>query len=178
MFERIQQLELGYFDRTPTGWLMSRATSDASRVGDLVSWGFLDIAWTIMSVTTSLVFMFIISWRMTLIVLVMIPVLAWVSIKFKSRILKEFRLVRKINSQITNAYAENISGVRVVKSLRREEKNLDQFGELTDNMFTAGFRAAWLSALYLPLVILISMITVSGIVWFSGFESQVGGIEI
>ena len=52
MFERIQQLELGYFDRTPTGWLMSRATSDASRVGDLVSWGFLDITWTIMSVAS------------------------------------------------------------------------------------------------------------------------------
>ncbi|MEM7335205.1 MAG: ABC transporter ATP-binding protein [Chloroflexota bacterium] len=178
MFERIQQLELGYFDRTPTGWLMSRATSDASRVGDLVSWGFLDIAWTIMSVTTSLVFMFVISWRMTLIVLVMIPVLAWVSIKFKSRILREFRLVRKINSQITNAYAENISGVRVVKSLRREEKNLNQFGVLTDNMFTAGFRAAWLSALYLPIVILISMVTVAAIVWFSGFETQIGGITI
>lgn len=178
MFERIQELELGYFDRTPTGWLMSRATSDASRVGDLVSWGFLDIAWTIMSVTTSLIFMVIISWRMTLVVLVMIPLLAWVSIKFKARILKEFRLVRKINSKITNAYSESISGVRVVKSLRREEKNLGQFGELTDDMFTAGFRAAWLSALYLPIVIFISMLGVSGIVWFSGFENQVGGITI
>ena len=178
MFERIQELELGYFDRTPTGWLMSRATSDASRVGDLVSWGFLDMAWTVMSVIASLVFMFIISWRMTIIVLVMIPVLAWVSLKFKSRILKEFRLVRKINSKITNAYSENISGVRVVKSLRREEKNLRQFGGLTDDMFTAGFRAAWLSALYLPIVIFISMVAVGGIVWFSGYEAQVGGITI
>lgn len=178
MFERIQELELGYFDRTPTGWLMSRATSDASRVGDLVSWGFLDIFWTIMSVTTSLAFMFIISWRLTIVVLVMIPVLAWVSIKFKAHILKEFRLVRKINSKITNAYSESISGVRVVKSLRREEKNLKQFGELTDDMYTAGFRAAWLSALYLPIVILISMLGVAGIVWFSGFEAQVGGVTI
>ena len=178
MFERIQQLELSYFDRTPTGWLMSRATSDASRVGDLVSWGFLDMAWTVMSIIASFVFMFIISWRMSIIVLLMIPVLAWVSIKFKSRILRQFRLVRKINSKITNAYNENITGVRVVKSLRREEKNLAQFGELTDGMFTASFRAAWLSALFLPIVLLISMITVSGIVWFSGYEFQTDGITI
>lgn len=178
MFDRIQQLELGYFDRTPTGWLMSRATSDASRVGDLVSWGFLDIAWTILSIGTSLIFMFIISWRITLIVLLMIPVLAWVSIKFKSRILHEFRLVRKINSKITNAYNENITGVRVVKSLRREEKNLEQFGRLTGDMYTAGFRAAWLSALYLPIVMLISTVTVAGVVWYSGYEAQTGGITI
>lgn len=178
MFERIQELELGYFDKTPTGWLMSRATSDASRVGDLVSWGFLDMAWTVLSITASFAFMFAISWRLSLVVLLMLPVLTWVSIKFKSYILKEFRLVRKINSKITNAYSENISGVRVVKSLRREEKNLDQFGELTQDMYTAGFRAAWLSALYLPVVILISMLTVAAIIWFSGIEGQTGGITI
>lgn len=178
MFKRMQELELSYYDRTPTGWLMSRTTSDASRVGDLVSWGFLDITWTITSVSTSVFFMFIISWQMTLVVLVMIPVLFWVSIKFKSRILHEYRLVRKINSKITNAYNENITGVRVVKSLRREEKNLAQFNELTSGMYDASYKAAWLSALYLPLVQVISILAVAAIVWFAGDQVQRNGLTI
>lgn len=178
MFERLQELELGYYNRTHTGWIMSRVTSDASRVGDLVSWGFLDMAWTVTSIGTSLIFMFIIDWRMTLLVMLMLPVLFIVSVRFKQRILGEYRLVRRINSKITNAYNENITGVRVVKSLRREEKNLQQFGELTEGMYEASFKAAWLSALYLPVVQLISTVAVAGVVWYGGIQVQAGGMTI
>ena len=178
MFERLQGLQLSYYDRTPTGWIMSRVTSDASRVGDLVSWGFLDMIWTVTSVGTSIIFMAIINWRMTLMVLLIIPMLWIVSIRFKQRILKEYRLVRKFNSKITSSYNENITGVRVVKSLRREEKNLNQFGELTEDMYQASFKAAWLSALFLPVVQLISTAGVATVVWYGGYQVQIGGLTI
>ena len=182
MFERLQELQLSYYDKTHTGWIMSRVTSDASRVGDLVSWGFLDMVWTVTSISTSLIFMFIINWRLTLITFLIIPILFVISIKFRSRILKEYRLVRKFNSKITNAYSENITGVRVVKSLRREEENLRQFGGLTDDMYEASFRAAWLSALFLPVIQLVSTAGVAAVVWFGGFQVQsstisIGGIQ-
>ncbi|MCP5094137.1 MAG: ABC transporter ATP-binding protein [Chloroflexi bacterium] len=178
MFERLQGLQLSYYDRTPTGWIMSRVTSDASRVGDLVSWGFLDMIWTVTSITASVVFMMIINWRMALMVLLIIPILWVVSIRFKQRILKEYRLVRKFNSKITSSYNENITGVRVVKSLRREEKNLSQFGGLTNNMYQASFKAAWLSALFLPIVQLISTAGVATVVWYGGYQVQIGGMTI
>ncbi|MCA9930121.1 MAG: ABC transporter ATP-binding protein [Anaerolineales bacterium] len=178
MFERLQELQLSYYDRTPTGWIMSRVTSDASRVGDLVSWGFLDMTWTVTSITTSLIFMMIISWRMTLLVSLIIPILFVISLKFKSRILREYRLVRKFNSKITSAYNENITGVRVVKSLRREEENLRQFNGLTNDMYESSFRAAWLSALFLPAIQLVSTAGVAAVVWYGGAQVQVGGLTI
>ena len=73
----------------------------------------------------------------------------------------QFRQVRKINSKITGAYNENITGVRVVKALDREEANLREFAGLTSDMYRASYRAAWLSALFLPAVQLISVVALS-----------------
>lgn len=178
MFDHLQKLPLSYYNRTSNGWLMSRVTSDATRVGDLVSWGFLDTAWTVTSILTSLGFMFAINWKLTLLVLVMIPALWKVAITFKQRILTEYRRVRKLNSKITGSYSESISGVRVVKSLGREHENLNQFNELTDDMYQASYRAAWLSALFLPAVQLVSATGIAVVVWFSGAQFEVGGMTI
>lgn len=178
MFARLQELSLSYYDRTPVGWLMSRLTSDASRVGDLVSWGFLDLVWGAASIGISLFYMALIDVRMMLIVACIIPVLTVVAVQFKKKILVEYRDVRKTNSKITGAYNENITGVRVVKSLRREEANLEEFTDLTDTMYRAGFRAAWLSALFLPTVQLISAVGVASVILYSGWQFQLGGMTI
>jgi ATP-binding cassette subfamily B protein len=178
MFAHLQKLPLSYYNRTSSGWIMSRVTSDAVRVGDLVSWGFLDTAWTVTSVLTSLGFMFVINWRLTLLVLIMIPVLWKVAITFKQKILTEYRMVRKLNSKITGSYSETITGVRVVKSLGREHENLNHFQELTDDMYQASYRAAWLSALFLPAVQFVSATGIAVIVWFSGVQFEAGGMTI
>ena len=178
MFARLQDLSLSYYDRTPVGWLMSRLTSDASRVGDLVSWGVMDLAWGAASIVVSLYFMALINVQMMLIVAAVIPVLVVVAFRFKKKILVEYRDVRKTNSKITGAYNENITGVRVVKSLRREEGNLEEFTDLTRTMYRAGYRAAWLSALFLPVVQLITAVAVSSIVLYGGRQFQLGGMTI
>ncbi|MCB0112437.1 MAG: ABC transporter ATP-binding protein [Caldilineaceae bacterium] len=178
MFEKLQGLSLSYYNRTPVGWLMSRVTSDSTRVGELVSWGFLDTVWGFTNVVVALGFMLYINWKLGLLVAVMIPILVVVAAEFKKKILVEFRQVRKTNSQITGAYNENITGVRVVKSLRREEKNLEEFGVLSTTMYSAAFRAAWLSALFLPTVQLISAITVAAVLWVSGWEFTQGAVTI
>lgn len=178
MFARLQDLSLSYYDRTPVGWLMSRLTADASRVGGLVSWGFMDLLWGAASILISLVFMAMIDLKMMLIIAAVIPVLVVVSFRFKKKILVEYRDTRKTNSKITGAYNENITGVRVVKSLRREEGNLEDFKDLTRTMYRAGFRAAWLSALFLPVVQLISAVGVSSIVVYGGWQFQLGATSI
>ena len=178
MFTHLQDLSLSYFDRTPVGWIMSRVTSDSERIAHLVTWGLLDVAWSVLSIGTAVFFMLVINWRLALIVCAIIPVLVVVAAQFKKRILVEYREVRRINSKITGAYNENITGVRVVKALGREEKNLDEFSVLTGDMYRAGYRAAWLSALFLPVVQLISAIAVGSIVWYGGLQGQWGSMTV
>jgi ATP-binding cassette subfamily B protein len=178
MFDHLQDLSFSYFDRTPVGWLMSRVTSDSERIAQLVTWGLLDVTWAILSITISFLFMLNINWRLALLVLATIPILVVVAAQFKKRIILEYRLVRRINSKITGAYNENITGVRVVKALCREEENLHEFGGLTGEMYQASYRAAWLSALFLPAVQLISALAVGSIVWYGGLQAQVGNMTV
>ncbi len=178
MFNHLQTLSLSYYSRTPVGWIMSRVTSDSDRVSELVTWGLLDATWGVVSIATSMGFMLFINWRMALIVFAMLPVMLYVAYQFRKRILGQFRDVRKTNSKITGAYNENITGVRVVKALGRQEENLREFGVHTSNMYRASYRAAWLSALFLPSVQLITAAALGGIVWYGGLQAQYGIMTI
>ena len=178
MFNHLQRLSLSYYSKTPVGWIMSRVTSDSDRVADLVTWGMLDTTWGTIGIITSLIFMFIINWKLALIVSIMIPILIYVAIEFRKRILEQYRQVRKLNSKITGAYNEGITGVRVIKALGREHETMQEFGGLTDSMFASGFRAAWLSALFLPAVQIISAFALSAIVWYGGLQAQIGNMTI
>ena len=178
MFEHLQELSFSYFDRTPVGWIMSRVTSDSGRMAELVTWGLLDVTWGVMNITSSVFFMLIINWKLALIVFAIIPILVVVAAQFKKKIILEFRLVRKINSKITGAYNENITGVCVIKALCREDENLREFGELSGEMYSSSYRAAWLSALFLPVVQFISAIALGSIAWYGGLQVEVGGMTI
>lgn len=178
MFNHLQDLSFSYFDRTPVGWIMSRVTSDSDRIADLVTWGMLDVAWGVMNIITAVIFMLLINWQLALIVCAVIPALVAVAIWFKQKIIVEYRTVRKLNSKITGTYNENITGVRVVKALRREDQNLAEFSELTGSMYQAAYRAAWFSALFLPAVQIISALALGSIVLYSGFHAQIGGMTI
>lgn len=178
MFNHLQGLSLSYFSRTPVGWIMSRVTSDSERVADLVTWGLVDSTWGAVNILISMVFMFVINWRMALIVMLLLPVLFVVAYEFRKRILGEFRNVRRFNSRITGAYNESITGVRVIKALGREEANAREFAGLTEKMFAAGYRSAWLSALFLPVVQLITAVALGSIVWYGGYQSRLGTMSV
>jgi ATP-binding cassette subfamily B protein len=157
---------------------MARVTSDSGRVADLVTWGLVDSTWAIMNIVTSTIFMLIINWMLALIVLLAVPVLLVIAIQFRKRILVEFRRSRRANSKITGAYNENISGVRVVKALGREAENLKEFEVLTDEMYNSSYRAAWLSALFLPTVQIVSAVALGFIVWYGGLQANLGIMTI
>lgn len=178
LFNHLQELSLSYYSQNAVGRLMARVTSDSGRVSNLMTWGTLDVTWAIVSIASSTVFMMIINWKLGLIVFSIIPILVAIAVQFRKRILVEFRKSRRANSKITGEYNQNIQGVRVVKALGREDENLKEFSHLTDNMYHASYRAAWLSALFLPTVQIISAIALGVIVYYSGMQSQLGGFSI
>lgn len=178
LFNHLQELSFSYFDRTPVGWIMSRVTSDAGRMSELVTWGLLDITWAVLNIATAMVFMVTINWRLALAVLAIVPVMTGVAFWFRKRILTQFRQVRRQNSKLTGAYNESVTGVRVVKALVREERNLEEFREQSSEMYRAAYRAAWLSALFLPSIQIIGSIALGVIVWYGGIQVTLGGMTI
>ncbi len=176
LFDHLQELTFSYFDKTPVGWIMSRVTSDSERIAELVTWGLVDITWAVLNVITSIAFMLTINAKLSLVAVGIVPIMMALAFWFRQLILYQYREVRKLNSQITGAYNENISGVRVVKAMVREQRNAEEFGEKTTGMYRAAYRAAWLSALFLPVIQIVGAVGTGAVIWYGGL--QVGAVNV
>jgi ATP-binding cassette, subfamily B, bacterial len=178
LFNHMQDLSLSYYAQNAVGRLIARVTSDTGRVSDLLTWGIVDTTWAIMNITTSLIFMCIINWKLTLIVVAIVPIMLYIAVQFRKKILVEYRVSRRTNSKITGAFNENFQGVRVIKALLREDENTKEFQVLTTSMFKASYRAAWLSALFLPSVQIVAAIATGLIVSLGGMQIETGYMTI
>ncbi|MFZ5352663.1 MAG: ABC transporter ATP-binding protein [Bacillota bacterium] len=152
-FKRLQELSFSYYDKTPVGWLMARMTSDTSRLADTIAWGLVDFVWGFTMMFGIAGVMLVKNWKLALLTLSVMPILAVISIYFQQKILKAYRKVRKTNSRITGAFNEGISGAKTTKTLVREGKNLEEFQELTGEMYKSSVQTAVFSSIYLPIVL-------------------------
>jgi ATP-binding cassette subfamily B protein len=170
-FSNLQNLSFSYFDYRPVGWLMARMTSDCERLSNILAWGILDMVWGITMMTGIAIAMLYMNPFLGMVVLSVIPVLAWISINFQKRILKSARQVRKTNSRITGAINESIIGVLTTKSFVKESNNDEQFKGLTNKMYDSSVLNAVQAALYLPIVLTLGSLA-------TGLALVFGGIQV
>jgi ATP-binding cassette subfamily B protein len=157
-FEKLQRLSFSYYDKNAVGWMIARTTSDATKISETVAWGIVDLVWGFAMMLGVSVVMLIINWKLALVTLVTVPVLAVVSVFFEKRMLVSYRNVRKINSKITGLFNDGIVGAKTTKTLVREELNIEEFQDVTKDMKKTSIRAATLSAGYLPMTLFISAV--------------------
>lgn len=169
-FEKLQILPLSYYDEKAVGWLMARLTSDIGRISETISWGIVDFSWGITLMIAIVFSMFRLNVKLALITLSVVPPLAIVSFYFQRKILKSQREVRKINSQITASFNEDIQGAKTTKTLTRENLNLEEFSILTENMKVSSIRTTVISSLYIPIVIMLGSIGTALALNFGGIE--------
>ena len=169
-FKKLQELPFSYYDRMPVGYLMSRLTNDTQRLGDTVGWSLVDLCWGAVFLVACTVQMFVLNWRLSLVVLLVLPPLAVISWKFQKGILNAYRQVRKRNSQITAGFNEGINGAKTTKTLVRENMNVEEFNEVAGQMRDASVRAATLSALFLPIVVSLGSLATAYVLWQGGNE--------
>lgn len=167
-FQKLQELSYSYYDKTPSGWIISRMTNDSGRLADMIAWGLVDISWGFSMMIGITVIMFVLNWKLALVAMSVVPVLMAVSIWFQKRLLKANRDVRKINSKMTGAINEGIMGARTSKTLVREDLNTDEFMETTDKMFSSSVRTAVLSSIYMPIALSLGAIGTSLMLWRGG----------
>lgn len=160
-FNHLQELPFSYYDRTRVGWIMARMTSDSRNLSEILSWGFIDLAWGLFLIIILSVFMFFINVKLALTVLIALPILTIVSIFFRKYILKAYRSIRKVNSKITGAYNEGITGAMTTKTLVLEEENYQEFDDLTNDMRKQSIHAHMLQGLYFPSMLFIISIGVA-----------------
>ena len=167
-FQKLQELPFSYYDRMPVGFLMSRLTSDTSRLGETVGWSLVDLCWSGSYLLFCAVQMLLLNWKLALTVLLVVPPLALISWRFQRSILSAYRQVRKHNSQLTGAFNEGVTGAKTTKTLVREELNLQEFEREAQDMRNSSVRAATLSALFLPIVVSLGSLATAWVLWQGG----------
>lgn len=167
-FNNLQRLPFAYYDKTPAGWIMARLTSDARRLADIISWGLVDMLWGGLTMLGTLIMMFIVEWRLALVIVALLPILVVVSFYFRNKILKSYRSVRKINSKITGSYNEGILGSKTTKTLVLEDTRNSEFDVLCSDMKKSSIRAITYSSLFFPILLVISYVAVAVIIRMGG----------
>ncbi len=178
MFNKLQHLSFSYYDKAAMGWLISRITSDTDRVAELISWGLLSLIWGLIMILGCFVAMFIYSWQLGLIVFATIPLLLVFSIKVRMLVLKYSRKARKINSEMTANYNEHVNGIEVNKISVQEERASQGFYKMSKRMKRVSFRAAFYSATYTPLVVMVGSIAAALVIYAGGSYTMAGATGI
>ncbi len=152
VMEKLQQLSFSFYDTTNSGWILTRVTSDITRLSEVLAWTIIDFSWGFSMFVFSLVMMFYTNAFLTLIVLIMIPFVLLVSFYFQKKILANYRETRKINSLITAGFSEGILGAKTSKTMAVEAYHESQFDETISKMRQRSIKAAYTSGLFHPIV--------------------------
>ena len=168
LYRHLNELSLGYFHRTRTGQLISRITNDVTLVNGGVSASFVTLIKNPLLIVVYLGMALYLSWRLTLIALVILPTSMAIIGFIGSRLRRASTLSQEKMAEVTSVLQETISGVRVVKAFAMEEFEQRKFQQVASDYFKSLLHITRVSKLAGPMTEFLSAIVGVGILWFGG----------
>lgn len=178
LFDHLQTLDFSYYNTTPVGTIMARLMSDTGKIGTVLAWSLVDIFWSSMYVLGCVVIILFVNWKLALILIAIIPIIAVITVVFQKKILAVNRRVRAINAEVTRHYNEGISGAKTSKTLVIEEKNDKAFEKVAEDMRSTTIRAVRLNAVYIPIISFLTAIGVAMVLNQGGNMVLFGDITV
>ena len=178
LFTHLQTLSFSYYNTTPVGTIMARVMSDTNKIGSVFAWSLVDIFWSAAYVIGCMGVMLVLNWRLALLVIVVVPAIALLTLYFQKKILAINRQARKVNAEITRHYNEGISGAKTSKTLVIEDKNTAAFQEVTQRMRRTTVRGVLLNAVYVPIIGFLTALAVAFVLTGGGNMALWGDIGI
>lgn len=166
VFNHITSLNLRYFDKTPIGQSTTRTINDIEAINTIFSEGSVTILADLMTIFAVLIVMFTTSWKLTLVVLSVFPLLIWGSYQFKESVRKSFEKVRNHIATMNAFLQERISGMRIVQIFNAESREAEKFKKINHDYTSANLKAIFAYAIFFPVVDIISALSLGLMVWY------------
>lgn len=166
VFNHITNLRLKYFDHTPIGRLITRTISDLETIANIFSEGLIQIIGDLLQLIVILFVMFYTDWRLTLIVLIPMPLMIGATYVFKEAMKSAFQDVRKWVANLNTFLQEHISGISIIQYFAREEQEMKKFKDINAEHRNAHIRANWYFSIFFPVLEIIMAIALGLLVWF------------
>ena len=176
LFEKFQRMPLAYFDRHQTGEIMSYVTNDVQALQNALVDKLIEFVTEASILIGSIVLMFYLDWKLTLITLITVPLVGQAMKIFGRKLKKSGTVIQERLADINSLLQESIAAVRVVKSFVRERYEIERFRRQNELNFQAEMKNVQLSSLLTPTVEFLAAITVTIILWIGGYEVVQGEI--
>ena len=178
IYEHLQRLDVGFYDRNPVGRLMTRVTTDVDALNDLFAAGVISVFRDVVLLVGIMVVLLWMDWRLALVAFSVLPLIALLAQWFRRHARDSYRRVRGWIARINAFLQENISGMSTVQLFRREARNFDTFDGVNRQHRDANLDSIFYYATFYPAVEFLGALAMALIIWFGGGWSLQGTLTL
>lgn len=170
IFSHVQKLALKFFDKTPVGRIVTRVTNDVDALNEMFSSGLVEIFSDLFVLIWILIFMFSMSFELSVVTLSVMPILFLATFLFRKKVRETYRDVRKYLARLNSYMQEHITGMNIVQIFAKESDELKKFSKINSDHKDANVRSIFYYAVFYPFVELLNAIAIGLIIWYGGGE--------
>ncbi len=178
LFAKFQRLPLSYYDRTPIGRMTTRLTSDVDALNELFTSGFVTLLSDVVVLVGLLTFLFLVNWKLALVSLVVVPLLAAITAWFRHHASRTYREVRTRLSRINAFLQEHLSGMATVQLFNREAREERAFEAINDAHRQINIETIFYYAVFYPAIGFVSNLGVALVIWYGGGQVLTGTLSL
>ncbi len=174
LYRKMLRFKMTYFDNSSIGVLVTRAVSDLQKIGEIFSQGFFTIIADLLKMVVVAVIMAVISWKLTLIVFTILPVLMLVTRWFQRSMKVAFVEVRARVSELNSFVQERLSGMKIVQLFTREEREMERFSAINEFHKKAWLKTIWYNSIFFAIAEMLASVATGIVVWYGGLQNVMG----
>ncbi|MFI0427370.1 MAG: ABC transporter ATP-binding protein [Flavobacterium sp.] len=170
LFKHITSFKMKYFDNEPVGKLVTRSVSDIESIASIFSQGLFMIVSDVLKMIVILVIMFFMNWKLSIIVLLAMPVLIYATDIFQKKMKVAFNDVRNEVANLNTFVQERLTGMKIVQLFNREKIELEKFKEINQKHNVAWLKNILYNSIFFPIADIVSSLTLGAIVYYAGIS--------
>jgi ABC-type multidrug transport system fused ATPase/permease subunit len=168
LFDHLQKLSLGFYERNRAGVIISRLTNDVEAIDQLVTDGVTSLVQNTLTLVGTAIILFVLDWRLALATCAVLPLMTVATALFRSRSARAYAAVRERLGLVTATLAEDIAGMRVLQAFTREQPAFENFRHVARRYREANMRTVVLNGIYFPVVDLLSSVALAVVLAYGG----------
>lgn len=180
LFKKLIGFRMAFFDKSAVGRLVTRAVNDIETIAGIFSQGLFMIIADLLKMIIVVVVMLSVSWKLSLIVFAVLPLILFATRKFQKAMKFAFDDVRTQVANLNSFVQERISGMKIVQLFAREQQEFKAFQAINEQHKKAWLKTVWYNSIFFPIAELSTSITIGLLVWYGGLQvvAQANGITL
>lgn len=177
LYNHILHLPTSFFDHHPLGSLVTRVTNDTETLNEMFTSVLSNILRNLFTLSGILVVMFLLNYKLALLILVLIPLVIFISIVFRKAIRKVYFAQRRVLAQINSKLSENISGMRTIQIFDRKNQTETEFDQVNQEYLALSRKELKYFSIYRPSIEVIQSLGIAALIWFGSKGNMEGLIS-